>query len=256
MNVLCIRHDHTLLAELVRLRGQRARFGRLLADRPTGIQVQTRAKAPGADLKRRYPKALLASAVLSGVLNAVAFLVFPTFDIQSSSIERMPVVLNLEDVPETRQVRRPPPLARPAVPIETESEDVPEDVTIATTDLDLDRVPVNLPVVPGVAQAAPEVVEEETLDFWKVEEKPQLVKQVIPEYPWKARRGRLEGSVFLKVLVGSDGRVKDASVIRGLEVFRQAALNAVYQFVFSPAQQNDKPVDVWMVIPMQFRLTS
>ena len=67
---------------------------------------------------------------------------------------------------------------RPALPIETESDDVPDDVTIETTDLELEDVPVNLPPPPPPAggEQAP-FEEEEILDVWKVEQKPRLIRR-------------------------------------------------------------------------------
>ncbi|MDA0746646.1 MAG: energy transducer TonB [bacterium] len=140
------------------------------------------------------------------------------------------------------------------MPIETESEDVPEDVTIETTDLDLDQAPVDIPPPPEAFAAGAFPEEEEILEFWKVEQKPRLVKQVSPNYPDAARKRGIEGSVYLMVLVGKDGRVQDVRVIKGEKIFENAAMQAAYQFVFEPALQNDKPVKVWMTIPVQFKL--
>jgi hypothetical protein len=43
-------------------------------------------------------------------------------------------------------------------------------------------------------------------------------------------------------------------ILKGQEIFRQAAIDAVSQFVFTPAMQNDKPVAVWMSQPIKFEL--
>jgi len=37
-------------------------------------------------------------------------------------------------------------------------------------------------------------------------------------------------------------------------MFQQAALDAVYQFTFIPAMQNDRRVAVWMTLPIRFQL--
>ena len=49
------------------------------------------------------------------------------------------------------------------MPIETESDEVPDDVTIEITDLDFDQALVDLPPPPPGATDAPE---EEILEFW------------------------------------------------------------------------------------------
>ena len=158
----------------------------------------------------------------------------------------------MEDIPETRQIQRPPPPPRPAVPIETESDDVPDDVTIETTDLDFDQAPVDLPPPPPPGTSGPQ--EEEILEFWSVEEKPEMVKSAAPVYPEIARKAGLEGSVFVKFMVGRDGRVKQVQILKGQEIFRQAAIDAVMKWVFKPAMQNDRPVNVWMTQPIKFQL--
>jgi TonB family protein len=60
----------------------------------------------------------------------------------------------------------------------------------------------------------------------------------------------------VRVLIGIDGKVMQAEVLRGKTIFRKAALTAIKQYEFSPARQNDKPVPVWMALPIRFRLVS
>ena len=211
-----------------------------------------RTKNPEHDLKQSYRKVFWLSTGISFFLHALAAILFPTFDIQAGAGKKDQIIIQMEDIPETRQIQRPPPPPRPAVPIETESDDVPDDVTIETTDLDFDQAPVDLPPpLPG-ATDGPE--EEEILEFWKVEEKPTLKKNVKPKYPEIARKAGHEGKVFVKFMVGRNGRVQQVQVLRGQEIFRQSAIDAVMQFVFSPAMQNDKPVNVWMTQAITFKL--
>ena len=95
---------------------------------------------------------------------------------------------------------------------------------------------------------------EEAVDFWAVSKEPVLVREILPIYPRDAHDLGLEGVVFVKFAVGTDGRVKEASILKGPRIFHASALNAVYQFVFRPALQNDKPVAVWMTRPIRFRI--
>ena len=97
-------------------------------------------------------------------------------------------------------------------------------------------------------------LDEETVGFWTISREPILVKEVIPGYPQEARQAGLEGVVFVKFAVGSNGRVKKALVLKGPELFRGPALKAVYQFEFIPAIQNQRPVAVWMTLPIRFQL--
>ncbi len=92
------------------------------------------------------------------------------------------------------------------------------------------------------------------LEFFMVEVKPKVMHSVKPMYPEEALRDSLEGKVFLRFIVNLDGSVSDVRVLRGLEEFHQAAIDAVSQVRFKPAEHNGKPVAVWMVQPVSFQL--
>ena len=92
-------------------------------------------------------------------------------------------------------------------------------------------------------------------DFVAYEQEPTPVKQVQPKYPDIALRAELEGTVYLKVWVTKEGKVKKAVILKSdAEVFNQPAQDAAMQWVFTPALQQKKPVDVWVAIPFRFRL--
>ena len=109
---------------------------------------------------------------------------------------------------------------------------------------------------PPVETAAIEEPEEEILEYFMVEEKPVAIKGVAPVYPPVALKAGIEGTIHLKVLVGKDGMVEQAVVIKGKDIFKKAALQAVYQYRFKPARQNDRPVKVYLVMPIRFRITN
>ncbi len=87
-----------------------------------------------------------------------------------------------------------------------------------------------------------------------IEQPPELVHSVSPVYPKDAWRARLTGKVFLRFLVEKDGRVSNVTVLRGKEVFRQAAIDALMQFRFKPAQIDGEPISVWMTQAISFNL--
>ena len=95
---------------------------------------------------------------------------------------------------------------------------------------------------------------DEVFEFWDVDVKPVNVSTVRPEYPDHAREAGLTGNVFLKFKINVDGSVSDAEVLRGDEVFRQSAIDAVNQFRFKPAEIGGKPVPVWMSQRVSFQL--
>ncbi len=211
-----------------------------------------RGKNPEADLRLRYKKVFWICTGINFVLHVLFAVLFPDMNVQAATRKRDQIIINMEDIPETRQIQRPPPPPRPAVPIETESDDVPDDVTIESTDLDFDDATVDLP--PPPPPGSHDAMEEEILEFFMVEDKPKLKKGAKPKYPEIARKAGLQGKVFVRFHVGRDGRVKQVQILKGEEIFRQAAIDAVMQFVFSPAMQNDKPVAVWMSQVIRFDL--
>ena len=209
-----------------------------------------RTKEEWADLKRRYPKVFRWSVGITFLTFVVCAVVLPPLHAGSAVAPKKKEPLQIEMIPPTSQTKRPPPPPRPAVPIETEDVDVPDDVTIAETDLDFDAPIVD--VVPPQFDAPAE--EEEIMEFWYVEDKPKVIHRVTPVYPELAKRAGLEGQVVLSFVVTTNGRATEIVVLRGAEIFRAAAIEAVAQFRFRPAKQNDRSVPVRMTIPMRFRL--
>lgn len=91
-------------------------------------------------------------------------------------------------------------------------------------------------------------------DFVAVEEMPVLVSMPQPSYPDMARSAELEGVVLVRALVGKDGAVKRTQVAKSIPLLDGAAEEAVMKAVFKPAIQANKPVAVWVAIPIRFKL--
>ena len=120
------------------------------------------------------------------------------------------------------------------------------------------------PAIEGVARGEPESRGSEGGDeplpargeFRYVDEPPAPVTQIKPDYPALARDAGIEGLVAVDVLVGRDGRVIRAELVRehsivGLDA---AALEASRRWVFSPAIDHGRPVACWYRIPFRFVL--
>jgi TonB family protein len=92
-------------------------------------------------------------------------------------------------------------------------------------------------------------------NYTKYDVAPEVVKQVPPAYPDAATKQSLEGTVWLELWVGEDGRVVEVKVQKtDAEVFNQAAIDAAKQWLFKPASVNGKPVSVWVTVPFKFKL--
>lgn len=213
-------------------------------------------KLPEADLKRTYNRVLNICLAISAVVQVILFVVLRGFDVRLETKVQKPVVIQLEQIPETRQDRRPPPAVRPVVPIASENNQVADETTIETTDIDVglsDLAPPPALEERAVVEEKAEIVEEEEpVEIWKVEKQPEVTKQVKPDFPEIARKAGIEGRVTVNALVGKDGKVEKVGEVTGPEVFHEAAKTAALQWVFTPAIQNDRPVKVWVAIPFNF----
>ncbi len=83
---------------------------------------------------------------------------------------------------------------------------------------------------------------------------PARVVDVKAAYPAVAQQARVQGVVICEVLVGPDGRVMDARVLRSIPLLDQAAIDAVLQWVFTPTLLNGNPVPVIMTVTVNFTL--
>jgi protein TonB len=99
-------------------------------------------------------------------------------------------------------------------------------------------------------------------DYVYVEEFPEAITKVAPVYPDIAREASVDGTVMVQALVGKDGKVKDTRLVdksgkvvsASIPMLDAAALTAVRQWVFKPALSNNKPVAVWVAVPLKFTL--
>ena len=66
----------------------------------------------------------------------------------------------------------------------------------------------------------------------------------------------IEGTVWVKILVGKDGRPKRAVIMKEIPegTFREASLEAAMQYIFTPAYMNSGPVQVWTAVRFKFVL--
>ena len=81
--------------------------------------------------------------------------------------------------------------------------------------------------------------------------------QVAPPalYPLAARSAEIEADVAVTLIVGTDGNVQEAALLRPMGYgFDEAALSAVRKYRFSPARLNGQAVRVRMRWVVQFRL--
>jgi TonB family protein len=83
----------------------------------------------------------------------------------------------------------------------------------------------------------------------------KLISTTQPVYPDLAKGARISGTVELAALIGPDGHIQQLSVISGHPLLRQAALDAVKEWVYAPTLLNGNPVSVSTTIDVIFTLS-
>ena len=83
---------------------------------------------------------------------------------------------------------------------------------------------------------------------------PTKTKDVKPVYPPIAQSARVQGVVIIEAVIGQDGQVQEAKVLRSIPLLDAAALDAVKQWVFTPTLLNGQPVPVIMTVTVNFTL--
>ncbi len=83
---------------------------------------------------------------------------------------------------------------------------------------------------------------------------PVQTAKVNPVYPAEALAARVSGVVILEAVIGVDGRVTDAKVLRSIPLLDQAAVNAVRQWQYTPTMLNNVPVPIIMTVTVTFSL--
>jgi TonB family protein len=83
---------------------------------------------------------------------------------------------------------------------------------------------------------------------------PTRVTNIRPEYSPEALAAKVEGIVVLDACIGADGRVDDARVSRSVPLLDQSALDAIWQWEFTPTLLNGEPVPVVITFTVNFTL--
>lgn len=83
---------------------------------------------------------------------------------------------------------------------------------------------------------------------------PRKIKDVKPVYPALAQRARVSGVVVIEGMIGADGRVQCARVMKSVPLLDLAALDAVGQWEFSPMVMAGTPVPTRLTTSVNFTL--
>lgn len=202
-------------------------------------------KEPQADLRLKYQKTLELSTAIGLLIVTVLFYSFQRYEGEVALPDQPKLIIESIEIPPTQQLQKPPPPSRPSIPVESEDDDLLDDVTIEETEIDLGDV---------FEAPPPPPEEDEVFEFFAVSDKPVLRHKETPKYPDLARRAGIEGKVMVTVTISKKGDVIDAKILKSIPMLDEAAINAAKKCKFKPAKQRDKFVRVKMAIPFDFRL--
>jgi len=71
----------------------------------------------------------------------------------------------------------------------------------------------------------------------------KVLKQTSAVYPPLAKMRRMSGSAEVEFTVGKDGKAHNLKFVSGQPIFRDAAFDAIKQWVFKPAMLNGQPIE-------------
>ncbi len=199
-------------------------------------------KRESRDLKEKYGYILKLSLLLALCLHLAGFVAkkeFGLHPITPRPIDRPDTIIAvpMPELPEEPpEIPKPPPSVVPA-----KDDDLDAVVTIPKLDKLWHRPPP--PQIPPP-------------DSFIIHDKPpEPIRRTNLQYPKLARLAQLEGTVFVSAYIDTTGKVIRAHVAQSAhEILDTAALQAIKQWQFSPAMNRDKPVGVWITVPVTYRL--
>jgi protein TonB len=83
---------------------------------------------------------------------------------------------------------------------------------------------------------------------------PKKIKDVKPVYPEAAKAAGIQGIVIIETIIGTDGAVTEAKVLRSVPELDRAAIDAVMEWKYTPTLLNGEPVKVIMTVTVTFSL--
>ena len=205
-----------------------------------------RAKLGEGTLKEQYSTVTRIGALLACILGLFTFYGLQRFEPEIDIESEGQIIIENIEIPETQQFETPPPPARPSIPIESEDEDLADDLTIEETDLD------NF----DAWDAPPPPPSGPQFKFIPYDDPPRPVTPIKPVYPDIAQEAGIEGQVLVQCFIDEKGKVKETIVVKGIPNtgLNESAVEALRKTRFRPAKQRERPVGVWITIPINFRL--
>ena len=210
---------------------------------------------PKANMRLQARKGFEVSLIFAMIIILGFFMSFQKFEAKKTDIGKVDTRIEMEEIPETEQSNIPPPPKMPTVPVESEDEDLMDDITIEPTDV-MDFKTFKPPPPPPIVE------DEDIPAFLPMEQQPKIIGGIerlleLIKYPRIARIAGIEGKVTINVLVNEKGEPVRCEVLQsnlGKTGCNEAAIKAIMQLKFIPATQRGKPVKFWMAMIVKFQI--
>ena len=185
----------------------------------------------------------------------------------TSLLEEQKVDIEEEIIPITQETPPPPPEVAKIPVFSDEIDIIDDDVKINDNIMNLeDEAGLGVEIQDYVEEVKEEVIEEETIPFQLVEEKPKFqggdandftkwVNQRLV-YPEVAKENGVQGRVMLQFTVNTDGSVSGVKVLRGVDpsLDKEAVRVVSMSPKWTPGKQRDRKVKVTYTFPVIFQL--
>ena len=206
----------------------------------------SRAKLSEQTLKQKYSTVLRIGALFGCMLTLLSFYSLQRFENDIEIETEGQIIIENIEIPETQQFETPPPPARPSIPVESEDDDLADDLTIEETDLD------NFDAwdAPPPPPSGPQV------KFIPYDKAPVPLMPIRPKYPDIAQEAGIEGQVLVQCFIDKKGKVTETIILKGIPNtgLNESAVEALRKTRFRPAKQRETKVGVWITIPINFTL--
>jgi periplasmic protein TonB len=191
------------------------------------------------------------AVALSITILLFAMMVTPKIEVRKQVFKTQQ--MELVDIPmeEREKIEPPETEVEIDIPLVISDELGTEEVDMAAYESAISQIGnLNITTSSSLSQ-----VDETPVNFVPYDEPPVVIGSISPVYPEFAKRNRVQGTVVLEVEVLKDGSVRNIfvkrSVAGGLD---DAAIEAVRKVRFQPGRSSGQPVDVLLIIPVEFSL--
>jgi len=215
-------------------------------------------KKPNVSLKLKYPLVMKSGLILSLLLLTVIMLALPKFSKNVTVQQQVQDIIEQEEVVITKvEIQQAAPPKKPSIPVQADDDEFVDDFDFEFENFD--------DYTAGDWAPPPSAPEDEDdgprVRFIAYDEAPEpkggfkaIQRNVI--YPEIAKEAGIEGKVVIRAFIDKNGDVGECTVQQGIPNtgLNEAAINAIKKTKFKPAMQRDKPVGVYISIPVIFKL--